>query len=413
MIDDIVRAVRHPRRSLGQAVRSAQAAVFVSDLERRVSRYRRDRKFGAGTFRGMLVVVHRGYVVGDEVRVHLQVIEEPAIAEASQGLPFHDVAEQNVRRYFALGLPQVDVTVRLGDVEQTVTTERRGYAATTLTVPDLQPGWHRVHATLVPEAVDAEVVSGRGRVLVPHPQSPFAVISDIDDTVLRSRVTEGFRAMLTTLVGDANRRDAIPGMASLYRGLNRGPGVVEAEEGSGPGDASAEGTRAGGEVGVRSALPSFFYVSTGSWAMYPLLTKFLQGRGFPRGPLFLTDWGPTDRYIVRSGTEHKRNAIGRLLNGYPDLRFVLIGDAGQADPEVYLEFAGSHPSQVAAIIIIDVGDHLEGRAEQLTARSVEAQTNGVQFHYVRDALHAAEVLSGLGFCDEATVDEVQTELLGR
>ncbi len=396
MIDDFVRAVRHPRRSLGQAVRSAQAAVFVSDLERRISRYRRDRKFGAGTFRGMLVVVHRGYVVGDEVRVHLQVLEEPAIAEASQGLPFHDVAEQNVRRYFALGLPQVDVTVRLGDVEQTVTTERRGYAATTLTVPDLEPGWHRVHATLVPEEVDAEVVSGRGRALVPHPDAPFAVISDIDDTILRSRVTEGFRAMLTTLVGDANSRDAIPGMASLYRGLNRGPGRESAPE-----------------AGVRAALPSFFYVSTGSWAMYPLLTKFLQGRGFPRGPLFLTDWGPTDRYIVRSGTEHKRNAIGRLLNGYPGLRFVLVGDAGQADPEVYLEFAGSHPSQVAAIIIVDVGEHLEERAEQLTARSVEAQANGVQFHFVRDALQAAEVLTELGFCDEATVDEVQTELLGR
>ena len=79
MIDGIIGTVRHPRRTLGRAVRSAQTAQVVSDLERRVSRYRRDRKFGAGTFRGMLVVVHCGYVVDDEVRVHLQVIEEPAI----------------------------------------------------------------------------------------------------------------------------------------------------------------------------------------------------------------------------------------------------------------------------------------------------------------------------------------------
>ena len=399
MIDGIISTVRHPRRTLGRAVRSAQTAQVVSDLERRVSRYRRDRKFGAGTFRGMLVVVHRGYVVDDEVRVHLQVIEEPAIAEASQGLPFHDVAEQNMRRYFALGLPQVEVVVRVGDVEEVVTTERRGYAATTLTAPGLPPGWHRVHATLLPDIVDAGVVSGRGRVLVPHPEAPFAVISDIDDTVLRSRVTEGWKAMVTTLVGDANRRDAVPGMASLYRGLNRGPA---ADEG-----------RGSGAAGVRAALPSFFYVSTGSWAMYPLLTKFLQGRGFPRGPLFLTDWGPTDRYVVRSGREHKRNAIGRLLSGYPDTRFVLIGDSGQSDPETYLEFAGSHPQQVAAIIIIDVGDHLAERAEQLVARSLEAQAHGVEFHFVRDAFHAAQVLHELGFCDEATADEVESELLGR
>lgn len=365
---------------------------MVSDMERRVSRYRRDRKFGAGSFRGMRIVVHRGYVVGDEVRVHLQVTEEPAIPDAGQVLPYYDVAKQNVRRYGTLGLPQVEVAVRVRDVEAVVTTERRGFAALTLTVPDLAPGWHRVDATLVPDEVDATEVSGHGRVLVPDPDAPFAVISDIDDTVLRSRVTEGVRAMLTTLVGDANSRDAIPGMASLYRGINRGPG---------------EATN-----GVAS-LPPFFYVSTGSWAMYPLLTRFLQGRGFPRGPLFLTDWGPTDRYIVRSGREHKRNAIGRLLNGYPDTRFVLIGDAGQADPEVYLEFAGSHPTQVAAIVIIDVGPHLADRAQELTERSIEAQAHGVQFHFVPDALAAAQVALELGLCDEATVDEVSLELHGR
>ena len=392
MIDEALDAFRHPRQTLGRVVRSAEAAAIVSELDRRLSRYRRDRKFGAGTFRGMQLVVHRGYVVGDEVRVHLQVREQPAIPEAGQGLPFYDIAEQNIRRYAALGLPQVQVTVRVEGVEVEVTTQRRGYAAATLTVPGLPPGWHRVHATLVPEAVDGEVVTGRGRVVVPDPHAPFAVISDIDDTVLRSRVTEGVGAVLRTMVGDANSRDAIPGMASLYRGLNRGPGRKQGE--------------------AVAALPSFFYVSTGSWSMYPLLTKFLQGRGFPRGPLFLTDWGPTDRYIVRSGVEHKRNAIGRLLRGYPDTRFVLIGDSGQGDAEVYLEFAGSHPQQVAAIIIIDVGQHLAPRAEQLTARALEAQANGVEFHFVRDALQAAQVAHELGFCDEATLDEVETELVG-
>jgi len=392
VIDEALGAFRHPRQTLGRLVRSAEAAALVSDLDRRLSRYRRDRKFGAGTFRGMHLVVHRGYVVGDEVRVHLQVLEQPAIPEAGHGLPFHDVAEQNLRRYAALGLPQVQVCVRVEDVEVEVTTERRGYAATTLTVPGLPPGWHRVHATLVPEDVDGEVVTGRGRVVVPDPEAPFAVISDIDDTVLRSRVTEGITAVLRTMVGDANSREAIPGMASLYRGLNRGPERAD--------DAPV------------AALPSFFYVSTGSWAMYPLLTKFLQGRGFPRGPLFLTDWGPTDRYIVRSGAEHKRNAIGRLLNGYPHTRFVLVGDSGQGDAEVYLEFAGSHPQQVAAILIVDVGEHMAPRAEQLAARALEAQANGVEFHFVRDALQAAEVAHELGFCDALTVDEVETELVG-
>ena len=71
-MDEAAWAARHPRQAFGRMVRSAQAAQMVSSLDRRLSHYRRDRKFGAGSFRGMHVVVHRGYVVQDEVRVSLE-----------------------------------------------------------------------------------------------------------------------------------------------------------------------------------------------------------------------------------------------------------------------------------------------------------------------------------------------------
>jgi phosphatidate phosphatase APP1 len=378
--------LRHPRQAVGRAVRSAEAARIVSDLDRRLSHYRRERKFGAGTFRGLTVVVHRGYVVGDEVRVHLRVMEEPLMPEVGQDLPVLDSARQNLRRFFALGMPQVRVVVKVGDVVTETVTGRRGYASVTLSVPGLEPGWHRVHATVPPGSGGQDEAVGRGRVVVPSKAARVAVISDIDDTVLRTGLTEGMSALLTSMVGDANSRSAIPGMASLYRGLARTGG-----------DGTAEAT--------------YFYVSTGSWAMYPVLTSFLQGRGFPRGPLFLTDWGPTDRYIVRSGSEHKRKAIARLLDAYPDTSFVLIGDSGQADADVYLEFAATHRSQVAAIVILDVGEHLAERADELTARALEAQSNGLEFHFVQDALGAARVLVDLGLCDATTLEEVETELV--
>ncbi len=382
--------LRHPRQTLDRAVRSAEAARLVSDLDRRLTRYRRDRKLGAGTFRGMRVVVHRGYVVGDEVRVHLRVMEEPAMPDVGDDLPAVSSAKQNARRFFALGMPQVRTIVTVADAEVEVVTGRRGYAAATLTVPGLAPGWHPVQALVPPEDADHDGATGAGRVLVPDPAAPFTVVSDIDDTVLRSRVTEGFNAAFTTtLLADANTRAAVPGMASLYRGM----------------------ARAGAAVPGSAAAPSFFYVSTGSWSMYPVLTKFLQARAFPRGPMFLTDWGPTDRYIIRSGAEHKRSAINRLMQGYPDTRFVLIGDSGQADPEVYLEIARAHPEQIAAIIIVDVGAHLGERAEALTVMALQAQAEGIALHFVRDAQRAAEVAVALGLADAATVEEVETELL--
>lgn len=375
--------LRHPRQTLGRVVRSAETARVVSDLDRRLTRYRRDRKLGAGTFRGMRVVVHRGYVVGDEVRVHLRVMEEPAMPDVGEDLALVSAAKQNARRFFALGMPQVEVVVTVADVQTAVVTGRRGYAAGVLTVPGLQPGWHEVHAEVLPEDADHDGAVGEGVVLVPDPSGPFAVISDIDDTILRTGLTEGLTAFTTTLLSDANSRAAIPGMASLYRGL------------------------------ARAGAPSFFYVSTGSWSMYPVLTKFLQARGFPRGPLFLTDWGPTDRYVTRSGAEHKRSAIRRLLEGYPDLRFVCIGDSGQGDPDVYLEAAEAFPGRIAAVLIVDVGAHMAERADTLRSRSLELQAAGLQFHLVRDSYEATRVSVDLGLCDAATVDDVETELLAR
>jgi phosphatidate phosphatase APP1 len=382
--------LRHPRQTLSRAVRSAEAARLVSDLDRRLTRYRRDRKLGAGTFRGLRVVVHRGYVVGDQVHVHLRVMEEPAMPDVGDDLPMVASAKQNARRFFALGMPQVPVVVSVAGAEVEVVTGRRGHAAATLTVPGLAPGWHPVQVVVPPEDADHDGATGEGRVLVPDPAAPFAVVSDIDDTVLRSRVTEGAQAAFATLLlGDANTRAAVPGMASLYRGLARAGAT-----GSGP-----------------AAAPSFFYVSTGSWSMYPVLTKFLQARGFPRGPLFLTDWGPTDRYLIRSGAEHKRSAIARLVRGYPDTPFVFVGDSGQGDPEVYLEIARANPERVAAIVIVDVGQHLGERADAVTVMSLEAQAAGIPLYFVRDAYRGAEVAIDLGLADAATLEEVETELL--
>jgi phosphatidate phosphatase APP1 len=370
----------------------------ISELDKRLTHYRRDRKLGQGSFRGMKVVVHRGYVVGDQVRVHLRVIEEPAMPDVGENLEVVSLAKQNLRRFMALGMPQVEVVVTLDDVQATVVTGRRGFAAAVLTVPGLAPGWHEVHAEVLPVDADHDGAVGVGRVVVPDPTAPFLVISDIDDTILRTGLTEGLTAFTTTVFSDANQRAAIPGMASLYRGLVR-PSAPPPKQ------------RRSSRARAAAVEPTFFYVSTGSWSMYPVLTKFLQARGFPRGPLFLTDWGPSDRYILRSGAEHKRSAMRRLFEGYPDTPFVCIGDSGQGDAEAYLAMAEAFPGRIAAILIIDVGPHMSARADTLTARGLELQAEGLQFHFVRDAYEATRVCVDLGLCEPGTIDEVETELL--
>ena len=70
-----------------------------------------------------------------------------------------------------------------------------------------------------------------------------------------------------------------------------------------------------------------------------------------RGPLLLTDWGPTHTGWFRSGREHKHLALRRLAIELPNVRWLLVGDDGQHDPQIYAEFARDEPDHVAAVAI--------------------------------------------------------------
>lgn len=387
---------------LDDVARSPSTAKLVAGVSERIEERRRNSKLQDGTLRGVRVIVHHGWVAGGEARVLVRVVETPRLPEAGSRIPYWDVVQTNLRRHAALAFPGVTVTVHLGEHSGQANTDRYGFAAVTVPVPDLAPGWYEVTATaaaaVAPAADDAgdqasagaadadpgQVFTGTGWVVHPDPEAGFAVISDIDDTVIRTGLDEGVTALRRTLFRDAETRRAIPGMASLYRGLARS-----------------------GVDGRPAPLRGFFYVSTGSWSFYDLLTQFLQLRGFPRGPLFLTNWQPTDRYLKRSGAEHKRQSLARLHESYPDVPFVLIGDAGQADAQRYLEFARAHPESVRAIIIVRTRN--DATAERMRADAATWREEGIEFHLAEDAREAAGVLHALGLCDALTLAEVEAE----
>lgn len=373
---------------LDQVVRSPETAKKVSGLEQRYSEHRREAHLEEGKLRGVRVIVHRGWVAQDQARVYLRVVESPRLPDEGSRIPYWDVLATNLRRHGVLSFPDVPVRVRLGDAVADGVTDRQGYASVVIDVPGLPPGWHEVEVTTHPDGGDGQF-TGSGRVLKPDPAAPFAVISDIDDTVLLTGLAEGVVALRRTLFRDAQTRRAVPGMASLYRGLERG--IRPRED-------------------TPQAHPSFFYLSTGSWSFYEMLTQFLQLRGYPRGPLFLTNWGPSDRYLRRSGEEHKKLALTRLREGYPDLPFVLIGDSGQKDGQIYLGFAQDHPDAVAAVVIVKAGDSSAERTQELREASAVWRADGVPFFVADDAAEAAGILHDLGMVDDVTLEEVDTEL---
>ena len=107
--------------------------------------------------------------------------------------------------------------------------------------------------------------------------------------------------------------------------------------------------------------------------------------GYPRGTFLLTDWGPTPDRWFRSGTQHKVQSLRRLAHEFPEMQWILIGDDGQRDPDIYNGFAVRYPQNVAAIMIrnLTVGETVlasgrvwgDKRAQQMTQSPLWMEAN--------------------------------------
>jgi phosphatidate phosphatase APP1 len=132
----------------------------------------------------------------------------------------------------------------------------------------------------------------------------------------------------TALLGNAFTRTPFPGVAAFYRALRDGSG---------------------------GAANPIFYLSSSPWSFHGMLAHFLAHRDVPTGPLLLRDWGLDQGGLSPSGhREHKLEGIREILDLYPTLGFVLIGDSGQEDPEVVRDAVRAHPGRVIAAYIRDV-----------------------------------------------------------
>ena len=384
---------RLPRRIASEftdRLRSPETAALVAGIESKLTRRRREQKMESGAFRGLHLVVYTGFVGADNVaKVRVRVTEVPELPGDSR-IPYWETAQANLRRHAALALVGVEVQLRIGAHSATEVTDDHGFANFSLAVPNLRAGWYEAQATTTP-IEDGESVSATGHVVKPAARAPFLVVSDIDDTILLTGLTEGVAMVARTVFRDAEERKAIPGMSALYRGLVRGVAT---------------------RSGAKKPEPTFFYVSTGSWSFFPLLEKFIDLREFPRGPMFLTDWGPTERYLRRSGAEHKRTAIRRLFEAYPGKEFVLIGDSGQRDPLTYAEMAREFPGRVRLILIRQVGGADDDRNADVADQAESLREEGIPLHLVQDAEAAARIAADMGLCDEATASDAGRELRG-
>ena len=165
---------------------------------------------------------------------------------------------------------------------------------------------------------DSRIFEGHARLLAPE---GLSVISDIDDTIKVSEVLNKQRLAERTFLLPF---EAVPGMASVYS-------AWQAQEAA-----------------------AFHYVSASPWQLYTPLAEFVDGQDFPRGTIHLRDFRLKDSSgleFIGPSRQYKVETITGLFESFPQRQFVLVGDSGEADPEVYAEIARNHRDQVRHIFI--------------------------------------------------------------
>lgn len=225
-------------------------------------------------------------------------------------------AQRGWRSFIDVPVPYLPVTITAGDVTMRTRADRSGYVDVVLRGHGMSPGWHEITI----KAAGAGTVTTSVLIVPPGPQ--LGIVCDIDDTSMVTHVPRMMVAGWNLLVKNSIAREAVPGIAELLaRVRQQNPGT-----------------------------PTIF-LSTGAWNVVPTMRSFFRRNGFPRGPMLMTDWGPTNTGWFRSGIEHKRTQLRRLMIDLPEVKWLLIGDDGQHDQLIYGEVARQHADRLAAVAI--------------------------------------------------------------
>ena len=167
-----------------------------------------------------------------------------------------------------------------------------------------------------------EKLSATQEVKITAPRG-VSIISDIDDTIKRSNISGGTREIFrNTFIRDLADL-TVEGVKEWYNQMH--------------------------DLGV-----NFHYCSNSPWQMFPVLASFFKMDGLPPGSLHLKQYSGMLQGIFEPVAERKKSTLNRLLRDFPQRKFLLVGDSGEADLEVYTELALANPGRILALFIRDV-----------------------------------------------------------
>ncbi len=335
---------------------------------------------------GFFIQPYRGYGSRDRVFLMGRVFRQPGfgagIKEDSLRRDLLDLVRRLLRKPVAGGR----VRVRYKDTSEVVETDRHGFFRLDMSLGEIPSDveWHEVELSL-DQPVD-ERATTTGEFFTPTHSAGYGVISDVDDTVVHTGVANFFKMMWRLFAQGADSRVVFDGVPELYRGFHEGP---EGNQGN-----------------------TLVYVSRGPWSIYQVLVEMFRLHRIPNGPiLILREWGMKRGSVLpRRARDHKLDAIRHVMELYHTMNFVLVGDSGQHDPEMYTRILREYPGRILAIYIRDVSRNPE-RSSAIAKLAEEAGDSRCDLVLSDDNRVLAEHAAKLGLISEAAVSAVRNRVV--
>lgn len=330
------------------------------------------------------IEAYHGHGTAKRLYIMGRVLRDPGVRPADAASGVLRNLKNTLRRALTNEVPNARVAARIGQSAAEARADDEGFFRIVLDLDGRLPGpgpWHDVELELLEPAAPSRVVA-TARVLVPSADAEYGVVSDIDDTVVRTEATNWLRMLRIVLLTNAHSRMPFANVDALYRALRSG----------------SDGRRQN----------PIFYLSSGPWNFHDLLEEFLRVHGIPGGPLLLRNWDASPRRLVgMKHGDHKLVRLRHLLEVHDTLPWVFIGDSGQEDPEIYRDVALACPGRVRAIYIRSVV--AGSRADEVRAIRDELAEHGVAMLLVDEKTEAAAHAAEHGLITRAALEEMRRQ----
>lgn len=328
------------------------------------------------------IVAYTGFGNQQWIKLSGRALEDNGAAKQSDEETLWQNLAQTYQRFESDEVADLRVNLQFQGQTLEVITDKEGYFEATLPVSDwVTNGLWYDYQVDVPEQprLTTPFKPTTGKVQIPCPQCDFGIISDIDDTIMVTNATSTLSMMRLTFLRSPASRLPFAGVNTFYQALTQGGAVPR----------------------------PIFYVSSSPWNLYDFLEEFMELNKIPLGTLFLRDFGL--QTLKASHHDHKSHYINQIMDAYPQLSFILIGDSGQHDPEVYSELVSQRPQQVKAVYIRDVSPE-ESRDEEVLRLATKTREQQIDLCLVASTVEAATHAVAQGYISAEVLEQLKADL---